>query len=86
MKATEPPTLAEAVKRALEFEHTAGEVHYCLLLTRQGNPGVEALVKSMHNSRAANHAHLEELREFAARRGLLPHASQAAAAVAAPAE
>jgi len=85
-KASTPPTLAEAVRLALQFEQEAGDEHYCLLLTRQGNPGIEALVKSMHNLRAANHAHLGELKEFALRRGFSPAGGQAVAAAVAPAE
>ena len=86
LKAAPPPSLEEAVRLALKFEQEAGQEHYCLLLTQQGNPGVEALVKSMHNLRAANHAHLSELEEFARRRGFISSASQAVAAPVLPAE
>lgn len=81
-----PPSLGEAVKAALGLEREAAAEHFCSLLTRWGNPGVEALVKSMHNMRAANHAHLAELKSFAARRGFLPPASEAVATPAPPAE
>ena len=81
-----PPSLEEAVRLALKLEQQAAAEHFCALLTRQSNAGVEALVKSMHNMRAANHAHLAELKSFAARRGFLPPASEAVATPAPPAE
>jgi hypothetical protein len=81
-----PPSLEEAVRLALKLEQQAAAEHFCTLLTRQGNPGMEAMIKSMHNMRAANHAHLAELQSFAAARGFLPHAAEAVAAPAPPAE
>jgi hypothetical protein len=64
--ASVPPTLAEAVALAYGIETSAAESHFRNAI-RQANPELERLLGCLGGE---DKAHLERLKEFAARRGI----------------
>jgi rubrerythrin len=66
-----PPSLAEAVAIALAFEEGAAEYHARGAVV-QANPDISRLLGSLSS---ADRHHVANLREFAAKRALLPGAS-----------